>query len=137
MAIVKWEPFGEFDRFFDDFGGRSVRSMSRNMAADLYEDGDNLIAEMSISGIDPEKVEVSIEGEYLRVSGTGEEEQEKKDKKFYSKEIYRGSFERTIYLPESVDEGAVEAECKDGLLKIMMPKKGNLKKEKIKVTVKK
>ena len=137
MSIVKWEPFGEFDRFFEDFGGRGLRSMNRSMAADLYEEGDNLIAEMSVSGMDPEKIDVSIEGDYLRVSGSREEEEEKKEKKFYSKEIYRGSFERTIFLPEQVQDDAVEAECKDGVLKVTMPKKGDVKKEKIQVVVKK
>jgi len=136
MAIVKWEPFGEFDRFFEDFGGRGFRGMSRNMAADLYEDGNNLVAEMSISGIDPEKIDVTVEGEYLRVTGTREEEEEKKDKKFYSKEICRGSFERTVYLPENIDESAVEAEYKDGILKVVMPKKGDIKKEIRKVNIK-
>lgn len=137
MDLIKWEPFGEFDRFFGDFQPRGPRSIGRDMAVDLYEEGNNVIAEMNISGVDPEKIDISVEGDYLRVTGAREEEKETKEKHFYSKEISRGSFERTIRIPETVDENAVEAEYKDGILKVTMPKKEETKRDKIKVVVKK
>lgn len=143
MAIIKWEPFGEIDRFFNDFPAQNFVKFGRDMAVDLYEEGENLIAEMSVPGVDPEKIDISIEGNYLRITGTREEEKDlpaqagEKGKQFYSKEISRGSFERTLRLPLAVDEGKVEAEHKDGVLKITMPKTGEKKKEKIKVIVKK
>jgi HSP20 family protein len=134
MSIIKWEPFGEVDRFFNDFPSMNL---GRDMAVDLYEDGPNLIAEMNVSGIDPEKIDISIEGNYLRISGSREEKKETKEKQFYSKEISRGSFERAIRLPETVSESAVKAECENGVLKIVMPKAEEKKKEKIKVQIKK
>lgn len=137
MPIVKWEPFGEFDRFFDDFPQRAMRNVGRDMAVDLYEEGDALIAEMNISGVDPEKIEVSVENDYLRIAGAREEEVEKTEKQFYTKEICRGSFERTIHIPESVNDELVEAEYKDGILKIRMPKREEKKREKVKIVVKK
>lgn len=137
MAIVKWEPFGEFDRFFDDFPIRGFKNMGRDMAVDLYEEGDTIIAEMNISGVDPEKLDVTVENEYLRIAGSRDEEKEHRNKQFYSKEISRGSFERIVRIPETVNEDAVEAEYKDGILKVTMPKEGGKKKEKVKITVKK
>jgi HSP20 family protein len=137
MSIIKWEPFGEVDRFFNDFQGAGLVNLGRDMAVDLYEDGSNLVAEMSVSGIDPEKIDIMIEGNYLRISGSREEKKETKEKQFYSKEISRGSFERTIRLPEAVNEETVEAEYGNGVLKVIMPKAGEKKKEKIKVTIKK
>jgi HSP20 family protein len=136
MAIVKWEPFGEFDRIFDHLPGQGMLGQMGDMAVDLYEDGNNIIAEMNISGIEPEKVDVTVEGNYLRIIGTREEEKEKKTKQFYSKEIRRGSFERALRLPEPVNETKVEAEYKDGVLKVTLPKLGE-KKGKVKVVVKK
>jgi HSP20 family protein len=136
MSIIKWEPFGEIDRFFNDLPQNFVK-IGRDMAVDLYEEGDSLIAEMSVPGIDPEKIDIGVEGDYLRISGTREEEKEDKGKQFYSKEITRGSFERIIRLPEKVNEEKIEAECKDGVLKVTMPKSEEKKKEKIKVIVKK
>jgi len=136
MAIIKWEPFGELDRFFDEFPSAGIGHMS-DMAVDMYEDGSNIVAEMSLSGIEPEKVDVTVEGNYLRVCGRREEEKERKTKQFYSKEIRRGSFERAVRLPAPVNEGRVTAEYKDGLLKIVLPKMEEKKNGKVKVVVKK
>jgi len=138
MAIVKWEPFGEFDRFFNDFPALNMQHAGfGDMAVDMYEDGNNLIAEMSVPGIEADKIDVSVEGNYLRVTGKREEEKEKKAKQFYSKEIHRGSFERALRLPAPVNEGKVTAEYKDGVLKITLPKMEEKKAGKVKVVVKK
>jgi HSP20 family protein len=136
MSLIKWEPFGEIDRFFEDFHTRGLRNIGRDMAVDLYEKGNNIVAEMNISGIDPEKVDITIEGDYLRVHGSREEEKEEEQKQFYSKEICRGSFERTIHIPENIDETQVEAEYTNGILKVIMPKTEKEEKEKIKIKVK-
>jgi HSP20 family protein len=138
MAIVKWEPFGEFDRFFNDFPALTAPHAGfGDMAVDLYEDGNNLIAEMSVPGIEAEKIDVSVEGNYLRICGKREEEKEKKTKQFYSKEIHRGSFERALRLPNPVNETKVSAEYKDGVLKITLPKLEEKRANKVKVVVKK
>jgi HSP20 family protein len=137
MAIVKWEPFGEIDRFFDDAPSAGFGKMGWDMAVDLYEDGGNVVADMSVPGIDPEKVEVTVEGNYLRVVGHREEEKETKNRQFYSKEIRRGSFERAIRLPSPVNDEKVTAEYKDGVLKVIMPKLGDKKAGKVQVVVKK
>ncbi len=136
MAIVKWEPFGELDRFFDEFHAPMLGGVG-DMAVDLYEDGNNIIAEMSVPGIEPDKVEVTVEGNYLRVCGRREEEKEKKTKQFYSKEIRRGSFERALRLPAPVNEAKVSAEYRDGVLKVTLPKLAEKKSGKVKVVVKK
>jgi HSP20 family protein len=137
MAIVKWEPFGDIDRFFDDFPAAGFGKMGWDMAVDLYEDGNSVVAVMSLPGIDPEKVEVTVEGNYLRVVGHREEEKETKNKQFYSKEIKRGMFERAVRLPSPVNEAKVAAEYKDGVLKVTMPKLGDKKAGKVKVVFKK
>ncbi|MBP9749356.1 MAG: Hsp20/alpha crystallin family protein [Candidatus Pacebacteria bacterium] len=138
MAIVKWEPFGEFDRFFSDLPALGASHMGMgDMAVDMYEDGNNLVAEMSVPGIEADKIDVSVEGNYLRICGRREEEKEKKTKQFYSKEIHRGSFERALRLPSAVNETKVSAEYKDGLLKIILPKLEEKKAGKVKVMVKK
>ena len=135
MAIIKWEPFGDFDRFFD-LPAPQLGSVG-DMAIDLFEDGSNFIAEMSIAGIEPDKVDVTVEGNYLRVCGRREEEKERKTKQFYSKEIRRGGFERAVRLPAPVQESKVAAEYKDGILRITLPKVEEKKAGKIKVVVKK
>ncbi len=136
MAIVKWEPFGEFDNFFNSFPQVGFSGMGNDMAVDLYEDGNNIVAEMSLPGVDADDVDVTVDGDYLRISGSREEKEEKREKQFYSKEIRRGSFERVVNLPEAVNENEVEAEYENGVLKVKMPKAGEKKKEKIKIVKK-
>lgn len=138
MAIIKWEPFADIERFFDeDFSLMPFAKFGRDLAVDLYEEGDNLIAEMHLPGVEPERVDVSVEDNHLRVVGSREEEKETKKKNFYSKEIKRGSFERIVRLPIAVDKAKVHAECKNGVLKVTLPKQVKTEANKIKVEIKK
>lgn len=115
MSLIKWEPFDEFDRLFRDMSQLPVMKMSNagfDLAADVYEDGDNLVAELNLPGLTGEDISVEIEDNHLHVSGKREEVKEKKEKSHYSKEIRRGSFERLLPLPNRVDENKVEGNMK-------------------------
>ena len=111
--------------------------MGWDLAVDIYEDNGNVIAEMHVPAIDPEKVEISIEDDLLRVAGCREEKKEKKEKEYYHKEIRKGSFERIVRLPVEVEAKKSTASYTDGVLKVTMPKKKISKEGKIKVKVKK
>lgn len=137
MSLIKWEPFGQIDDFFADFSRMPFNKIGSDLAVDVYEKDGNVIAEMNIPGINPENVNVSIEDNYLRVSGSHEEEKEDKNKHYYSKEIRRGSFERIVSLPSSVKRDGVEAEYHNGRLSITMPKAEETKDHKITVKIKK
>jgi len=139
MSLIKWEPFDDFDRFFRDVSLPSVKmsNMSWDLAADVYEDGKDLVAEMNLPGLEGDDINVEVEDNHLRVSGRREEVEEKKEKSHYAKEIRRGSFERVIPLPNQVDQTKVEAEYEDGVLKVRMPKREDDGEKKVKVQVKK
>lgn len=136
MSLIKWEPFGQIDDFFVDFPRTSFNKISSDLAVDVFEKDGNVIAEMNIPGIKPEDIDVSIEDNYLRVSGSHEEEKEDTKKHYYSKEIRRGSFERVVALPTAVKRSGVEAEYSNGRLHITMPKAEETKDHKITVKVK-
>lgn len=121
MQLTKWEPWSDVDRFFEDFPLVSSPRFGWDMAIDLYEKDGNVVATMNLPGIDPEKLDVSVEDTMLRVSGSREEEKEEKAKHYYSREIRRGSFERSVRLPKSVDRSNVDAEYKNGTLVVTMP----------------
>lgn len=122
MAIIKWEPFGEVSNFFEDFPIVSLRDIGTDLAVDVYEEGDNIVAKMNVPGVEPDKIAVSVDDNMLRVSGAHEEEKEKKEKHYYRKEIRKGSFERVVSLPHAVQKDKVSAEYKNGSLKITLPK---------------
>src|SRR3989344_6057475 len=117
MQIIKWQPFKEIDRFFDDRFLQPFPSFPKlgfDLTVDVFEEKGNVIAKMSLPGIKPEEVEISLEDDTLTISGRREEEKEVDKKDYYSKEIRRGSFSRTVSLPKSVNAGKAEAKCING-----------------------
>lgn len=141
MPIIPWKPFGDLESFFDDddwFLPVISRSQAAKPSMDIYETDKEVVAEISLPGIDPKKVDVSVKDGVLRVSGSSEEKKEEKKKGYWRKEIRRGSFERMARLPAAVKESKVNAEYEKGVLKIVMPKSGGkAKAKKIKIKEKK
>ena len=136
-TLMKWEPFKEMERFFgEDFPFLPIvpkLKMGWDMAVDVYEEKGNIIAEMNLPGIDPEKLEITVRDGYLKILGKREEEKEKKETNFYYKEIKRGEFERLVRLPVAVKAEKAEAQYTKGVLKVILPKTEIVKEEKIKV----
>ncbi|RME84815.1 MAG: Hsp20/alpha crystallin family protein [Planctomycetota bacterium] len=123
MTLMRYEPFKGLDKFFETLAPTTTfANMGWDLAVDLYEEGGELVAEMNLPGVDPEKLEISVEEGHLRIAGTREEMSEKKEANYYSKEIKRGSFERLIYLPFKVKENEAKAEYNNGVLKVRLPK---------------
>lgn len=132
MALIPWRPFGDLERFFGDedwFLPLVPHMKIGEPAMDVYEKDKDVVAEINLPGIDPDKVEVSVRDGVLRVSGTAEEKKEEKEKGYFRREIRRGSFERAARLPVPVKEDAVEATYEKGVLKVVMPKQGETKRK--------
>jgi HSP20 family protein len=87
-------------------------------------------------GIDPAKVEVSVDKGLLTISGerTSEVPQEDEKTALYAQERFSGAFRRVVSLPDDVDTGRVEATCRNGVLKIVIPKRESSKPRRITVT---
>ena len=135
MSLIKWEPFKDIDTFFDSFP-TFIRT-SGDLAVDLYEKDTSVIAEMHLPGIDPDNIDITVENDYLCISGSREETEEKVKKQYYSKEIRRGTFERIVHLPSKVKEDEVSAEYKNGELVVTLPKAAESAMKKVKIEVKK
>jgi len=116
MALVHWRPFP-----FEDIMENADRTF--DLATDVFEENNNIVVQIHVPGINPDKVDVSVENEYLHVSGKREEREETEDQEYYRKEIRTGSFERIIPLPANVDESQTRARYKDGVLTITLPTK--------------
>ncbi len=144
MPLIPWEPFRDIrdiDKLFEDdfFKPAAWHKPFKGLmpAMDVYEKDGKIVAEMEAPGIDPEKINIEVEDEHLRVSGKEEELKEEKDKNYYRKEIRKGSFERLIRLPAAINENEIEAKCENGMLKIIMPKKEEKRAKKVEIKVKK
>lgn len=125
-------PMRDLDRFFgEDFmGGADFYP-----ALDVYQDKDNVIAELSLPGIDPEKVDIVIENDVLTVSGSSEDKKEVKREDYYRREVRSGSFSRSVVLPMAVKGNDAQAHYEKGVLTITMPKEEAVKPKRVSVQV--
>ena len=142
MALIKWRPLLDldFDHFFDDMSFPTNSQQSSNLipAVDVYEKKNKVIVEMPLVGIDPKKVDISIDNNVLTVKGKMEKKSEVEEKNYYRKEIRSGNFYRSISLPKRVADNKAVASYQNGVLKIEIPtisiKERKVKKIPIKVT---
>jgi HSP20 family protein len=129
MAVIRWKPLADIDKFLEDVH----QHFNRDLAADIYDENGAIVIEMNVAGINPDKVDIVVEGDHVKITGLREEKSETKDRNYYSKEIRRGSFERILHLPAEVEKEKTRAEVTDGVLKIYLPKRTQSQSHKVKV----
>ncbi len=144
MSLIKWNPYNEglnfddMDKMFNEMLPAVKGSQfGFTPAVDMYEEKDNIIVETQLAGIDPDKINVSIENDVLCLEGEAEKKSEVDDKNYYRKEIRRGNFYRSIPLPTKVEGDKASAINEDGVLKISIPKAAEVKPKSIKIETKK
>lgn len=145
MAIIRWDPFRDMmtlrermNRLFDEtYGSKEeetdIKTGVWSPAVDIHESDKNLVLTAELPGIKEEDVEVNIDGNTLSISGKREFEEEAKKDDYHRIERSYGSFFRSFTLPSYIDQDKVKAEYDNGLLKVTMPKKPELKPKKVKV----
>ncbi len=136
MSLIKWTPLIE-PSWGDDWGGMVdwPRGWSQNLtpAVDVYQDKDNVTVEAPLAGVEPDKVDISIENDVLTIKGQSEKKTEVDEKNYYRKEVRYGSFFRSIPLPARVVGDQAEATYEKGILKIVIPKAPEAKPKTIKI----
>lgn len=121
MSLIKWDSLLDVENLFEETP--LLESVGWDLAADVYEEGGDVIVEMQMPGIEADAYELSLEGSTLKVSGKREKETETADQEYFRKEIQKGSFERSIDLPEKdLKADEMRAVLQDGTLKIRIPK---------------
>lgn len=156
MAILKWKrasyPEAEdtwnlLERFQDDwdriFGwsrfprtsGLFDRTVSP--AIDVVETEKDIVVWADVPGLDKKDLNLSVTGNVLTLKGEKKAEAKGKDGKdeVYRDETWAGSFHRSLSLPVSADPGQVNAEFRDGVLKVTIAKKPEHKPRQIEVAV--
>ncbi len=140
MSLIRWspfffEPFDGMEKFLSDLPAVSHRD-ALVPAVDVYETKDTVVVEAPLPGVDPQKVDISIENGLLSIKGSMERKTEVDEKNYYRKEVRSGSIFRQVSLPTSVKEQEAEAAFENGVLKITFPKL-SVEKNTIKVEIKK
>jgi HSP20 family protein len=102
-------------------------------AFDISEAEDHFIVKADLPGIDAKSLDIGLAGNVLTISGEKKEEREEKSERFYAVERQFGSFSRSFMLPSDVKEEGIDANYKDGVLTVTIPKTEHAKQKKIKV----
>lgn len=105
------------------------------LTVDIYDEGDAIVIQSTVAGVKPEDLDVSITNDMVTIRGKRQQQEEVVKKNYYYKELFWGTFSRSIILPEEVEGDSAEANLKHGLLTIHLPKKkrGIVQKLKVKV----
>lgn len=103
------------------------------LAVDIYQTPDSIVVKAFVAGVMPQSIDISLTREMLTISGQREDEREVDEDGYFQRELYWGSFSRTILLPEEVDVDMAEASEKHGILMIRLPKINKKRQTKLKV----
>lgn len=88
----------------------------------ITEDRDNFYIRMEMPGITKEDLKINLENNVLSVSGTKRKEERKEDANLIMNEIYYGEFCRSFNISNDIKTDGIEAEFKDGVINISLPK---------------
>jgi len=115
----------ELDRAFGDALTRNANRVW-HPATDVIEQSNTYLIALELPGVRPEAVDVVFEQNVLTIRGTKEatvQPTEDAELRVYNAERLSGTFERSFRLPEHVDGNAIQADFRNGVLRITVPKK--------------
>ncbi|MBN2532697.1 MAG: Hsp20/alpha crystallin family protein [Spirochaetales bacterium] len=152
MALMRWknrdlyDPWADFKQLQNEINelfdidrvptSKGLYDRSIALPVDVIETANDIIVTCELPGLTEKDMDVSITSNVLTIKGTKKDEREEKKGKFYRKESWSGSFQRTISLPGSVNAENIKADFNNGILTITLPKKEEAKPKQITVNVK-
>lgn len=96
---------------------------------DLYEEGDEVVVEAELPGVDPDDIRVELTDHHLVIQGEVRRTREHRDGGIYRQELHFGSFVRTVPLPAEVDLGRADATFRGGVLQLRLPRKAGRRRQ--------
>jgi len=129
------------NRLFDDSmrgmrpGEEGLASAIWSPAVDIYETENEVILKAELPEINQKDIEIQVENNTLILRGERKFEKEAKRENFHRIERAYGNFSRSFTLPNTIDQERIRADYKDGILKVMMPKREEIKPKQIKVAL--
>ena len=145
MAITRYDPFRDLfrlqDHLFRSFGEaygtreESALTGAWTPAVDVFEDADAITLKLEVPEVDSTDVDIQVEANQLTVRGERKLEKAEERDGYHRIERSYGAFSRSFTLPSTVDSEHISAESKEGVLRIVLPKRAETKPRQIKVQV--
>lgn len=103
------------------------------LPVDVFQIPDDIIIHAFVAGVRPDELNVSISRDVVVIEGARTEHQDVPNSDYFTRELFWGSFAKTILLPQEVDVDSASAHSKDGLLTITLPKLDRKRQTKLRV----
>ncbi len=100
---------------------------------DMYQTKDNVIIKSTIAGVRPDDIDITVANDMVTIKGSRSREEKITNDDYFYQECYWGSFSRSVIVPVDIDSEQIEADLKDGILTIIIPKAAKAKTKKVKV----
>ena len=131
QELMNWDPFELLNPWMS--GVRREQVPTFIPAFEVKETKDAFIFKADLPGVEEKDIEVTLTGDRIVVNGKRESEKREESDRFYTYERSYGSFSRAFTLPEGVNPEAVNAELKNGVLMISVPKRPEVQPKRIQV----
>jgi len=100
---------------------------------DMYQTKDNVIIKSTIAGVKPEDIDITVANDMVTIRGARKKEENIAQDDYFYQECYWGNFSRSVIIPVDIDSEQIEADLKDGILTVIIPKAAKAKTKKVKV----
>jgi len=146
------DPFGtlrsEMDRLFDSFMGGlptfpsmfepgRTRGFALTPSIDVKETDKKIVVETELPGLDEKDISLTVQNGVLTIQGEKKLDYDEEKENYHVMERRYGSFQRSLRLPDTVDDTKIDAHFDNGVLKVTLPKRPELTQEQRKIEIKK
>ena len=101
---------------------------------DVLDHDDAFVLKVEIAGVDKDRLDVQVHGNWVYISGVKEEDRSREGENYIYRERRYGEFSRTVQLPAEVNGDQTKATYKDGVLELTLPKTESAKRKKIAIS---
>ena len=142
MTLVKWEPFQDLMAMQDRMTRLIDETLSRiwkeDMAqgvwsppVDILERGDEVVLKADLPGVTQNEIDIRVEEGTLTIQGERKFVKESPEENYVQIERPYGTFRRTFSIPRTIDQESIKASYKDGVLRIILPRKQEIQPKQI------
>ena len=134
MALVKWEPFRDLMAMQDRMTRHIDETLSRiwkeevvrgvwSPPVDILERGDELVLKVDLPEVSQSEIDIRVEGSTLIIQGERRLIKDAPEENYIQIERPYGTFRRTFNIPRTIEQEEIKASYKDGVLRIVLPRK--------------
>ena len=142
MALIRWQPYQEIEtlrrqmeQMFNEAASVNREQITWKPAVELKDTEENVILRAEIPGVEGKDLDIQVTREAVAIAGEHHYEKKAEERGYFRTEFRYGKFKRVIALPVAVQNDQVQAEFKDGILTLTLPKVTEERRKVVKVNL--